>query len=123
MKTVQNDIKKFLISSWINKEQEKIIQTYIFKENFIGFKGHFPQNPILPAIIQILLAKICLQNLLKEKIKIKKIFKAKFLYPIKPNDKISLQCEKADSPLIYNCNIIIKNKLVTTFKLKLDKDR
>lgn len=55
------------------------------------FEGHFPNNPILPAIALFDLSEVMLEQGLKKPIKFKTVSSAKFLVPIIPRDKIKIE--------------------------------
>lgn len=53
------------------------------------FKGHFPDNPLVPGFVLIDICEIVFA------LTIKKLNKATFLIPIEPSDVVYLSCRKA----------------------------
>ncbi len=74
-----------------------IEKLYCFDNRFIGFSGHFPGYPILPAVLHLLLAQLLIEEQKGFKIRVRSIEKAKFLSEIKPGDRITVQCVDADT--------------------------
>jgi 3-hydroxyacyl-[acyl-carrier-protein] dehydratase len=92
---------------------------YCFDKDFIGFSGHFPGYPILPAVLQLLLAQLCIEEQKGCKISITSIEKAKFLSEIRPDELISIQCADADvgDSQRMKVKIMSKDKVLSTFNL------
>lgn len=72
--------------------ESEIIGKFSFNKDFMGFSGHFPGYPILPAVLQLLLAQLLAEKQKRCKIRVIKIVKAKFLSEIRPDDEITVQC-------------------------------
>ena len=70
----------------------EITGRFCFKREFIGFSGHFPGYPLLPAVIQLLIAQLLVERQRGCGIKVTSIEKAKFLSEIKPDDRITVKC-------------------------------
>ena len=80
------------------------VQRFCFDQDFIGFSGHFPGYPILPAVLQLLLAQLVAEEILGLKLSVVSLSRAKFLQQLRPGDQIDvhLSCrEKGDS---WYCN-------------------
>ena len=77
MNQVEKEILESIIS--IDKENEVTINAKVkFSEDFIGFNGHFIEQPILPGICILELIKCILQKYLKHELMITEIVSAKF---------------------------------------------
>jgi 3-hydroxymyristoyl/3-hydroxydecanoyl-(acyl carrier protein) dehydratase len=83
MKTVVQDLDQSFI-------EFKDRNFYFFiDKNFTAFKGHFPSYPILPGIVQIQMALLCIKKLLNTNdVVLKEIRKIKFIKPILPKTKV-----------------------------------
>ncbi|MDR1942235.1 MAG: hypothetical protein LBQ47_07895 [Endomicrobium sp.] len=69
---------------------------FIFKigKDFIAFKGHFPDEPLLPGIVQIEIAAFCARKLLNNAdAKLKCADKVKFIKPVRPDTEIICRIE------------------------------
>ena len=65
---------------------------YLLPESFCGFAGHFPDFPIVPAVIQVMMAQILVEEYLPQCAAIGGIQRAKFLRQIKPDENIQVCC-------------------------------
>ena len=77
----------------------------IFSENEYFFKGHFPNNPIVPGIIIVeamaqtagIVVSYKLRDYKEKSVLFMSVNKAKFRKPILPNDKISFEVKFLNS--------------------------
>ena len=72
-------------------------KSYIFTDDFIGFDGHFPGYPILPAFIQMLIALTLVEELYGKGLNLMTVKNAKFHIPIRPNREMEVECTKRTS--------------------------
>ncbi|MBM9604303.1 hypothetical protein [Desulfopila inferna] len=69
----------------------------LFPPSFIGFAGHFPGNPVLPAIVQLAAVRCIAEQALQQHLVAEKYSRTKFRTMIQPDQKVSFQ-------LIINAN-------------------
>jgi 3-hydroxyacyl-[acyl-carrier-protein] dehydratase len=69
---------------------------FLFKPDFTGFKGHFPERPVLPGVCKILAVIAMLEIWHNKSICIKKISMAKFFAPVFDNQEIIVITNKID---------------------------
>lgn len=62
----------------------------IFDPDFIGFKGHFPNAPVLPGIVMIQLLVLMCERATGQSLHIEGIREAKFTEPVLPEEKITV---------------------------------
>ena len=67
---------------------------YCFPEDFIGFAGHFPGNPVLPGIAQIL----AVVHAAGGETGLRAIVSCKFLRPVLPGETLSVRLSLAGQP-------------------------
>ena len=60
------------------------------------FAGHFPGRPLLPGIFQLEMARLAAECVLKHRLKVREISKAKFLRPILPEELVRLALKLSD---------------------------
>jgi 3-hydroxyacyl-[acyl-carrier-protein] dehydratase len=72
----------------------KLSARFCFPENFIGFKGHFPNNPILPGVCKIQAAILMLEEARHKNIRLKEILLAKFFAPVSFNQEVVFNLEE-----------------------------
>jgi 3-hydroxyacyl-[acyl-carrier-protein] dehydratase len=73
------------------RAQDAITGNYRFSDDFLGFSGHFPGYPILPAVVQ-LAAALSLIEEQQGQVELVSIQNAKFLQEIRPGIPISITC-------------------------------
>lgn len=61
---------------------------FLFDEGYTGFRGHFPDNPILPAIVQLAAVRYLCERALGRDLSPQKYDKIKFKGIIRPNDRL-----------------------------------
>jgi len=75
---------------------------YCFEETSIVFAGHFPGHPVLPAVVQLLMADTILEKS-GMILQIKRITHAKFLIPLPPMEQISIIIRPAHQTERWDC--------------------
>ena len=118
-----NKIKREIISSAISGIEESqpdtIKQRYRFSPQFIGFSGHFPGNPILPAFVQILMALTLTEKFKGCPLKMVSIEKAKFRIPIRPDQEIEVACRQRTAGKLPGCDarLMVSEGLAASFRI------
>jgi 3-hydroxyacyl-[acyl-carrier-protein] dehydratase len=92
-----SELKSAIIASAtgpvMETEQGVFRRKYIFSQDFIGFSGHFPGYPILPAFIQVLTV-LATAEAVKGPLTLLSIEKAKFKQEIYPDQEIEVECQE-----------------------------
>lgn len=69
-----------------------------FPPSFSAFAGHFPGNPVVPAVVQILLLRCLVEKIQKRPVRIRNIHRAKFLIPLRPETCVALLLRQERTP-------------------------
>ena len=69
----------------------------IFPPEFIGFAGHFPGYPILPAIVQMLAAQVVIDCHLGRETDLVRLTRAKFMDTVLPDQRVKMVIRLAKS--------------------------
>lgn len=114
-----NAIVKSELDTTIQDDPAEITGGFCFENDFIGFSGHFPGYPLLPAVIQLLTAQVLIERLKGCGIKITSIKKAKFLSEVRPGDRINVKCADitADENQKSKVTITSGDKSVSSFAI------
>lgn len=121
MKKINDEINKCGIST-VQKTKRGLEKTFVFPLDFIGFQGHFPDNPILPAMIQVMVVREAVAEHLGYAINVTKIFNAKFKKTISSNTPITAIWTIKEQEDSYDCNCTIEangsvaSKILLTFE-------
>jgi 3-hydroxyacyl-[acyl-carrier-protein] dehydratase len=73
---------------------DKAIRRYCFSSDFIGFSGHFPGYPVLPAFVQVLSVLMVIEGWKGHSFQRLIIEKAKFHIEIKPGQEMTVECRE-----------------------------
>ncbi|MGN0023965.1 MAG: hypothetical protein ACI351_00855 [Candidatus Avelusimicrobium sp.] len=72
------------------KHTEGAAFVYFIPENFPAFEGHFPNNPLLPAVCQISLCADAASRQTGKRLEVKSVARAKFMRPLLPRTYLHL---------------------------------
>lgn len=93
---------------------------FIFDEEFLGFQGHFENNPILPGVCKILAAiEVIKKWKNKKKLVLKEIKSAKFFMPVTCNEELIFNCLENENPEGISFKISILKESAKAAELKL----
>ncbi len=92
---------------------------FLIPDTFDGFDGHFPGNPIMPAMAQLMLAQVAIEEKNSKPITILNITRAKFIEIVKPNSLVTVafQEKTGDSSVSCKCKLLINDTPVSTFTI------
>lgn len=98
-------------------------QRYCFAEDFLGFSGHFPGYPILPAILQTLLAQMLAEQVIGVPLGLVSLERAKFMRQLRPGDEIHVGVECQEQGDHYRCTaqLSLEPGVAAHFTLVLEK--
>ena len=92
-------------------EEGTLTARFVFPADFLGFRGHFPGRPVLPAVCEIQGAVAMLEAWKKKEVVLKEIILAKFSTPV-----------TCDEELVYACSMAADDRDGTVVKATLAKD-
>lgn len=100
---------------------ETVTRRYRFAPGFIGFSGHFPGNPVLPAIVQIRAVVSLAEEEGGKTLALAAVRSAKFLAPTRPDEDIWIRYRRhVDSGMdICDATLSVGGKTVAAFQLEL----
>lgn len=95
-------------------------QGFRLPESFVGFEGHFPGNPVVPAVVQILMGLQLAEAVTGKSLQIIQVARAKFLQPLRPLEDIHVWYAQG-GPDGLGCEIKIASDagVAAMFRLKL----
>ena len=98
---------------------------YRFSADFVGFRGHFPGDAILPAIVQLQVVVALAQELSGTPLCLAAVPSAKFLLPIRPCEDVEVRYRhrSAASGGRYDATLTVADRTVSSFSLELTADR
>jgi 3-hydroxyacyl-[acyl-carrier-protein] dehydratase len=84
---------------------------FVFPGTFLGFQGHFPGRPVLPAVCEIQGALAMLEAWEKRRVELREIVLAKFSAPV-----------TSDEEVVYRCSVTRENRQGAVVKATVAKD-
>jgi len=101
------------------------VRRYRFGEDFAGFTGHFPGNPVLPAVAQLGAVVSLAQEAAGKRLRLAEIRSAKFLAPVLPGTELLVSCRAGAGPggELLEASISAGGKTVSSFLLDLAEER
>jgi len=104
------------------ESEEGIKARFIFSPEFAGFKGHFPDKPILPGVCKIQAVIAMLENFYGNKICLTQILLAKFIAPVSANQEIIITSTKPgeiSNEIKVKASVTSGDKKIAEMQLKL----
>lgn len=125
MKNMNEEIRECSIIS-VHETERGYEMEYVFPPTFSGFQGHFPENPILPAIIQLMTARESIIEQMARDLLITKVTRAKFQKIITPDIPVTVVWTLREQEDAFICKCILETEgnpassFILTLKTKLD---
>ena len=123
-----NEIKGAILSSAVSpmvvEEGVAATKRYRFSHDFIGFSGHFPGYPILPAFIQIMMACTLAEELKGRALELATIEKAKFLIEIGPEQEILVRIRERTIGARPGCEarLVVNDEVAASFRMSFEEE-
>lgn len=112
-------IEEARIDGPMTDAEGRLCAQYRFPETFIGFQGHFPGYPVLPAVIQIRTGQLLAEALHGGPLLLQSVDKGKFLQQIQPDQVIDAVCRKGSlgGKNAYEIRLTVDEKTASQFWL------
>ncbi|MBN2591445.1 MAG: hypothetical protein JXA96_16385 [Sedimentisphaerales bacterium] len=101
----------------VNVHDDEITATLCFDKDFLGFQGHFPQNPILPGVCLLETVLVLIQRLKGKTIYMTELINSKFFTVIIPGQMVNFDCKLDENTVI--ANVKIDTQRIASIKMKV----
>ena len=91
MDNLRSAIRESALGPVEEREKGTWVRSYCFDPDFIGFSGHFPGYPILPAFVQVLMVVTMAEEVKGRPLKVSTLERAKFQKEVFPGQEIMVQ--------------------------------
>lgn len=121
MRTLREEIMKRADAQVRRLETAQSFElTFRFGDDFLGFQGHFPGHPILPAFVQLLLGECAVCKHSDRAWSLRRVERGKFLRPIQPNEPVTVcwQEQMRDGRLRGSFTLRVADEKAATFSLE-----
>ena len=95
---------------------------FLFPAAFIGFQGHFPERPVLPAACKIQAAIAVLEAWGRGEVRLDEIISGKFVAPVTCGEEVVVRCLVATEDGnrgVVNASVSRGGESVAKFKLRV----
>jgi 3-hydroxyacyl-[acyl-carrier-protein] dehydratase len=119
MSRIKREINTSAIGGLLRPEPGEATGRYRFSGDFIGFSGHFPGDPVLPAIAQILAALDLAERMKGRPLVLTGVRNAKFHLRIGPGDEVRVECRECGDweGTAFDARILLDEGLAASFRL------
>ncbi len=93
-------------------------QSFCFAADSAVFAGHFPGHPVLPAVVQVLILQVLLEEI-GQPAQLACVPQAKFLAPLGPNTPILLTLSKGRRQGRWECTLHSGETLAARMQLEV----
>ena len=113
-------VKNFYTIQHFSTGDNKLEVTVMLNVRHEVYKGHFPDQPVVPGVIQIQMLREVAEKALNKKLFITEVTTAKYLNMIVPNDKpISVELSYKTIDNGFSINGVVKNEERIFSKVKM----
>ncbi|HWS15009.1 MAG TPA: hypothetical protein VN450_02345 [Candidatus Methylomirabilis sp.] len=124
MNELQRGIAAAAVDDIVVAGPETVTRRYRFSADFIGFSGHFPGDPILPAIAQLRTVVSLAEEHSGRPLRLAAVELAKFLSPIHPCEEIQVRYRRRTDAgrSLYDATLSVNGTTAAAFLLHLDDE-
>ncbi len=113
MKSIEESVPSCVKGLRVEQEEKgalKVVSVFHFPSSFPGFSGHFPDNPILPGIVQLSTVRYLAEQAVQKQLLPFRINKTKFRSMIHTDQDVTINLELLPVDNQYECKFSIRSK-------------
>jgi 3-hydroxyacyl-[acyl-carrier-protein] dehydratase len=97
-------------------------QRFRLAPEFPGFSGHFPDNPVLPAMLQVLMGVMVCEKTVGCPLVLTRVERAKFVTQVQPAQEIAVACrlETANAEIRARVELEAEGRRAASMQLLLE---
>lgn len=116
---LNEEISNYILTMEKSSDSYTCNAQLLFREDFLGFHGHFPGAPLLPGVIMLKLGALLAELCLEKSLRIIKIKQAKFARSILPDELIEakISIHRAAPGYLINTQIVRGEEISAKFAL------
>jgi 3-hydroxyacyl-[acyl-carrier-protein] dehydratase len=121
MNRLGQEIRKCM-SGLTDAGKEGLTARFLFPGDFVGFQGHFPERPVLPAVCKIQAAVAMLEAWKERRLRLDEIVLAKFAAPVTCDEEAVFLCQvtmEDSHRAVVRVTVTKHGDMVARFKLRV----
>ncbi|MCR4288698.1 MAG: hypothetical protein NUV86_00345 [Candidatus Scalindua sp.] len=108
------------MSGLTERDEQVLSAQFVFPKEFVGFRGHFDNNPILPGICIIRAVIVMCEKHYNKAFRLKEVISAKYVAPVTCAQKITVVCNlTTNKSSSVNVQAVIEDEKKKVAMLKL----
>jgi len=122
LKTIRENLDSVIKD--IQADDDGVLSLKIFyPEDFIAFKGHFPERKILPAVAMIQTISFCLEKYFQKRFILKKIIKSSFKSLVVPDEYLDIKIRLLETDNNYKVSVKVNSNESKKCDLRLEYEK
>jgi len=120
MNKLKKEIAQYALGPIESNSPEAVSCRYTFPAAFVGFSGHFPGHPVVPAFVQVMTAVALAEAWKSRPLQLSSVERAKFRIELRPDQEIHVRCrerETGEGP-VFEADLTVTEGLAATFTIK-----
>jgi len=117
------ELQQLLQHFSVKEDKSSLEATLHIPPDLLAFDGHFPNEPILPGIVQISIARELVEKALDSRVEMKEVQRARMSELILPNDDIQIKMtlsEETENLWRAKASVIKANKTASRFNFLVE---
>jgi 3-hydroxyacyl-[acyl-carrier-protein] dehydratase len=118
---LRREIAAAAIGTMTRVTPDSAARRFRFGREFVGFAGHFPGDPILPAVAQLAAVISLAEDLAGTPLRLVAVDTAKFMSPVRPDEEVEVAVTRRASAPDWFCDATVAAGEMTaaSFRLRL----
>lgn len=111
-RSLYSDIAPCLRETRVERHGDTVLVAegdFVFPGDYCGFDGHFPGQPILPAIVQLATARFLAENILEVCLSPRELGKVKFKGMVQPDAPVTVRIQLAKKDEVWQGGMKLMN--------------
>ncbi|MBT3286493.1 MAG: hypothetical protein HN380_04035 [Victivallales bacterium] len=116
---LQAQLRSLAIGSPVTADDGVTCQAFCLGSDLACYQGHFPGEPVTPAVVEILLAQTVLEDTLGQPLRLRRVEGGEFRRVVKPLERIEVRFNPPVDGL-YLVTLTVEDTLAAKFKLAVE---
>jgi 3-hydroxyacyl-[acyl-carrier-protein] dehydratase len=114
--SIQQELLEKSLQSMIETEDGRVRGVFSFSPDFPAFEGHFPSQPVLPAVVQVAAVRLLAARHLDVKLIPVSLNRSKFKAMVGPNEPmtITISLDQSGNDVTISFSITSETKKIAT---------